>query len=272
MKLTITGVPEHFNYPIVSALEQNPNFKNISWTYSSGGTGQMLAKLESGEVDAALLLTDGFIKSQESKESAPFFIDFYIGSPLVWGIHTHGDSELPQLPNTVSLPVLISRFNSGSHLMYKLLCHQQNWEEKANYKVIGNLDGALEESKSKEDFLFLWEKFTTQPYVTTGNFKRIGEIPTPWPAFVLAVSPRIAKKEVKETLTDLLLKAKEIAAAPGCLEKFMTFSKLPAELIEPWYRNTRWCGVSNGIEELKKAAAILKEIGTIEDIPNFKVL
>ena len=35
---------------------------------------------------------------------------------------------------------------------------------------------------------FLWEKTTTQPHVDSGEFRRVGVIRTPWPAFVACAS------------------------------------------------------------------------------------
>ena len=33
----------------------------------------------------------------------------------------------------------------------------------------------------------MWEKFTTKPLVDTNTFRHIGDCPSPWPCFVIAV-------------------------------------------------------------------------------------
>ena len=42
---------------------------------------------------------------------------------------------------------------------------------------------------------FLWEKYTTKPLVDKGLFKRVGEIPTPWPCFVIVASEQMLKEK-----------------------------------------------------------------------------
>lgn len=45
--------------------------------------------------------------------------------------------------------------------------------------------------KSGKIDAFLWEEFTTKPYVDSGELRKIGCITTPWPCFMIA-----ARKEV----------------------------------------------------------------------------
>ena len=40
----------------------------------------------------------------------------------------------------------------------------------------------------------MWEKFTTQPLVDQGVFRRIGVCPTPWPCFVIASTAEFAAR------------------------------------------------------------------------------
>ena len=39
------------------------------------------------------------------------------------------------------------------------------------------------------------KKFTTKPYVDNGTFRIIGECPTPWPCFVIAVRNEVLENE-----------------------------------------------------------------------------
>jgi len=46
---------------------------------------------------------------------------------------------------------------------------------------------------------FLWEEFTTKPYHDSGEVKRVGQITTPWPAFMIAARTDVLERE-PETL------------------------------------------------------------------------
>ena len=82
--IKIGGVPEHFNLPWVEALEQN-KFRHlpaeISWNYFHGGTGAMTQALSNGDLDIAILLTEGFIAAAIKGLKAGI-IHRYISTPL----------------------------------------------------------------------------------------------------------------------------------------------------------------------------------------------
>jgi hypothetical protein len=96
IKLRVGGVPEHFNLPWHLALEARrfePLGLRIAWQDYPGGSGAMATALRDGELDAALLLTEGAIAA--IAEGAPFKIaSLYTDSPLVWGIHVPAVSRL----------------------------------------------------------------------------------------------------------------------------------------------------------------------------------
>ncbi len=105
----------------------------------------------------------------------------------MWGIHVpaaRAGTPLGALPHA---RVAISRRGSGSHLMAFVLAAQQGWTLDADgFEVVGDLAGgvaALEEGRAD---VFLWETFMTKPHVDAGRCARAGEIPTPWPGFVVA--------------------------------------------------------------------------------------
>ena len=50
-----------------------------------------------------------------------------------------------------------------------------------NFEVIKNLDGAVKGLTEGEADYFMWEKFTTKPFVDDGIFRRIDNCPSPWP-------------------------------------------------------------------------------------------
>ena len=65
------------------------------------------------------------------------------------------------------------------------------------------MDGALEALTKEQADYFMWEKFTTKPLVDQQIFRRLGDCPTPWPCFVIAVRDEFISND-KETLLAIL--------------------------------------------------------------------
>lgn len=61
-KISCAGVAEHFNFPWKRALE-NAEFEragiDLHWQDSTGGTGAMCQQLRNGDIDLAVILTEG---------------------------------------------------------------------------------------------------------------------------------------------------------------------------------------------------------------------
>jgi ABC-type nitrate/sulfonate/bicarbonate transport system substrate-binding protein len=243
--ITITGVPEHFNYPWIKLIEQQP-LKDIhlEWIDEPRGSGAMNKALREGQTDLAIILTESFIKDA-SEGNKGKIIGFHVQSPLTWGIHVPASAEVGDIKNLENAPYLISRFGSGSHLMAYLLAKQHQWNPNLlKFKVIDNLEGARNEFRKGEVQAFLWEKYTTKPYVDMGEFQRIGEIPTPWPCFVIVASPEALMKfpkEIKELQKQLyatsarLLQDKKLLA-----DHISSYYKIQVEDIDAWLEQTEW--------------------------------
>ncbi len=187
----IGGVPEHFNYAWYLALKQG-HFKqhdiNVRWKDYFGGTGQMTQALRNNEIDMAVILTEGIIK--DITEGNPSkIVQVFVESPLIWGIHVAHDSTFKQLNELKGQRAAISRYGSGSHLMAYVNALHLEWNPTTDlqFEVVKNLDGAVDALSQQEADYFMWEKFTTKPLVDQKKFRRLGECPTPWPCFVIAV-------------------------------------------------------------------------------------
>ena len=204
--LTVAGVPEHFNYPWYVSLKNKEYIKNninLRWKDFPGGTGAMCNALRTGEVDIAIVLTEGIIKDIAAGNPSKI-VQTYIESPLIWGIHVSATSSFQKKEDLEHATIAISRFGSGSHLMAIVNAHQQGWNiEKLQFKVIGNLQGGIDALVNGEADYFMWEHFTTKPFVDNGTFRRIGNCPTPWPCFVLAVRDEVLTRNFKEIQTVL---------------------------------------------------------------------
>ncbi len=204
--IRLGGVPEHFNLPIHLAIEDG-SFESrgvqIEWTTFKGGTGQMTKALRNGEVDACILLTEGIIKDIIAGNSSKI-ISGYVNTPLIWGVHTGAKNSLQHYKEIYQKQYGISRLGSGSHLM-AIVDATVNDKKiiKEQFTIIKNLDGALESLEALETDVFYWEKYTTKPYVDSGQLRRIGEFITPWPCFMIAATDQILEQE-PESITRML--------------------------------------------------------------------
>ncbi|MEM7550234.1 MAG: ABC transporter substrate-binding protein [Bacteroidota bacterium] len=191
------GVPEYFNYPIHYALERKWFEKEgiaLSWVEVPEGTGEMVRLLNEGELDLGIVLTEGIVQSIAKGNSARI-IKTYVQSSLIWGVHVHHTSEFHSLDEIKKAQYLISRYGSGSHLMSSLFVSDQGWDIKnQRFQVINNLEGAIKQLSENSRSVFFWEKYTTKPLVDSGELKRIGQYPTPWPCFVIAASVSFSKQ------------------------------------------------------------------------------
>ena len=244
--IRIGGVPEHFNLPIHQADESGA-FKNrgisIEWTDFAGGTGQMTEALRSNEVDVCILLTEGIITDIINGNPSKI-ISEYVTTPLTWGIHTGGDNPLEFYKNIFTKRYAISRFGSGSHLMAIVDANSKGMElTSEQFHVIKNLDGALSSLDKLETDVFYWEKYTTKPFVDSGQLKRIGEFKTPWPCFVVAATDKILAEQ-PENIIRLLRTIHDSCDEFMQREKAMEFVSKRYHLeykdVERWYHSTEW--------------------------------
>lgn len=199
--LTIGGVPEHFNYPWYLTLknkEYTPFNINLRWKDFPGGTGDMCKALRNGDVDIAIVLTEGIIK--DITEGNPSkILQTYVETPLIWGIHVSAKSSSNSIADLENKRIAISRYGSGSHLMAIVNAYNQGWDlESLEFVVVKNLQGGVDALQKGEADYFLWEHFTTKPFVDQGIFKRVGDCPTPWSCFVIAVRDEILEKHPEE--------------------------------------------------------------------------
>jgi len=244
--IRIGGVPEHFNLPIHLAKERNlfeTRGVQIEWTTFKGGTGQMTQALREGAVDMCILLTEGIINDIVKGNPAKI-ISEYVTTPLTWGVHTGAKNKLDNYRDIYDKKYAISRFGSGSHLMAIVDANSHGLDlKKEQFKVIKNLDGALDSLTNLESDVFYWEKYTTKPWVDAGQLRRLGEYKTPWPCFVIAATDDILKREPENVIRvlrtihdacDAFMQDEE--AIPLVSKRFD--QKLKD--VERWYHSTSW--------------------------------
>lgn len=273
--LRIGGVPEHFNLPWHRAIEQK-KFKQagltIDWKEYPGGTGAMMQDLRNGELDMAVALTEGVVAEIVNQQSCKI-LQLYVKSPLIWGIHVSGKSSFQALHALEGKRYAISRLGSGSHLMAFVNARQQGWNpQDLTLVTVGNLEGAREALAQGDADVFMWEKFMTKPLADRGEFRRVGECPTPWPCFIMAAS-EAALAQKAEAIKKLL------PVVNHACEEFMDDTEAPHQVAEryhlrledaqTWFTQTEWATDGHISKTmLEQVLDILYSIGSIQSKPD----
>jgi sulfonate transport system substrate-binding protein len=246
IKLRIGGVPEHFNLPWQLALEGH-RFEalgiELTWRNYPGGSGAMAKALREGELDAALLLTEGAVAAVTDGVELEI-VSRYTDSPLVWGIHVPADSHIRAVAELEGMRYAISRKGSGSHLIAFVHARAQGWSvDGLSLVTVGNLAGAVAAFAAGTADVFFWEKFMTKPLVDTGQFRRVGEFTAPWPAFVVCATRSMDSDQgtALERAIELVLKeARALRARPDAPQLIAQRYGLLAADVAEWLGTTRW--------------------------------
>ena len=245
--IRIAGVPEHFNLPLHVGIEQK-HFERVDaaaeFQVFSGGTGAMMKAVANEEVDLAIVLTEGCAQALVSGVPGKI-VKTFVESPLIWGIHTPASSSITDVDQMQGRRYAISRFGSGSHLMAIVDADSRGWPtDELSFVTVKNLEGAREALAADEADIFFWERFTTSPYVANGEFQRIGQRLTPWPAFVVCVGDR-ALAEHGPAITRMLNQTNKLTRqlksdAKKTIETISDRYKLPVEQTQRWFETLAW--------------------------------
>jgi sulfonate transport system substrate-binding protein len=241
-RLRIGGVPEHFNLPWILAMERNvfPEAGvDLSWTYYAGGTGAMTRAMAEGELDMAILLTEGFVSARQKGLDA-VIVKNYIETPLCWGIYTGGEQRSPE---AFDQPVYaISRNGSGSHLM-AMIHARKHGIAPGSFLVVHSLEGAVQALVNREADLFFWERFMTKPFVVSGQLNEIGIFAAPWSGFLVAATREAIAHRSDEIRTTLSLMNRQCELftadknSPSLLASRFPFTQ--DEAVQ-WLQQTKW--------------------------------
>ncbi len=270
-KVNIGGVPEHFNLAWYLTLK-NGEFKdegiNLRWKDYPGGTGDMCKALRNKEIDLAVILTEGIIKDiVDGNESK--IVQTFVKSPLIWGIHVAHNSPYKTIEDIKGKKAAISRYGSGSHLMAYINAQNNNWDLKKDlhFEVIKDLDGAVEGLTNGSVDYFMWEKFMTKPLVDNDIFRRIGNCPTPWPCFVIAVRKEFIesnKEELKTILRVINNTTSEFKDIPSIDNTIANRYGQKIEDVQEWLSLTEW---SQNVIDKKTIANIQAQLFELKIIP-----
>lgn len=270
-KINIGGVPEHFNlawYLTLKDGEYKNKGINLRWHDYHGGTGAMCKALRNKEIDIAVILTEGIIK--DIIEGNPSrIVQTFVQTPLIWGIHVADDAPYNNIDALKGTKAAISRYGSGSHLMAYINAQNNNWnlENDLDFEIVKNLDGAVEGLTNKKADYFLWEKFTTKPLVDGGVFRRIGNCPSPWPCFVIAVRNDFITSNYEDlkTILDIINKTTlEFKNIPSIDKTIANRYKQKLDDIQEWLSITEW---SQELISEKTIMNVQKELLKLNIIP-----
>jgi len=223
--------------------------------------------LRDGDTDIAVILTEGIVKDINAGNPSKI-VQIYVESPLIWGIHVDAKSDFHSVSQLKNKRVAISRLGSGSQLMAFVNAKNQNWNsDNLPFEIVNTIDGAVESLTNGASDYFMWEKFMTKPLVDKGIFRKVGECPTPWPCFVIAVREEVLKNEVK-----IISKILEIINLQT--SKFKLIHKIDAILastfnqkiedIQEWLSLTEWSQNNITEETLNKIQNQLFDLKIID--------
>ena len=269
--LRIAGVPEHFNLPWQLGLERRAFIRagvELKWRTVPEGTGAMCDLLRKGEIDLAVLVTEGAVRDILNGNPSRI-VSNYVDSPLTWGVYVSSKTALHKPADLKDVPFAISRFNSGGHLMAMSYAKSCGWVlTEKDFVVVNNLKGALEHMAGSDALAFLWEKATTSPWVDNGSLRCVDECRSPWPCFML-----VARNEVLQTQGDAVRRVVKVVqdqarglmekkAAPDIIAQRYGMSVAAAR---EWFASVRWN--TTGTVDVKALSAVsrtLHAVGLLE--------
>ncbi len=271
-RLRIGGVPEHFNLPWHQAIA-NGSFEaaaiDLIYTDYPQGTGAMTGALREGELDLAVVLTEGAV-ADILNGGRNKLVKVYVSSPLIWGLHVAAHSAFQTPHDARGSRYAISRPGSGSHLMGIVDARERGWPtDDLNFVQVGDLPGARAALASDDADLFLWEKFTTKPLVDAGEFRRIGECVVAWPAFVIAASERALARHpqaIRRTCQVINRACANLMADPEAVEVIAERYRLRPEDTQAWFESTQWS--TDFCAPREALARVSSELATLGVVPS----
>ena len=244
-RVRVGGVPEHFNTPWHTAATKGlfaAAGVAVEWVDFPGGTGAMNSALRSGEIDVAIALTEGLVADLHRGNPSKL-LGTYVASPLTWGVHVKQSATFQSMADIDGAVYAVSRYGSGSHLMACVDCHARG-APAPKLEVVNNMDGARTALRDGLADVFMWEKFTTKFLVDSGEWRRVGEVPTPWPCFSISATNDALENDSAALLAMLDVvhtEARDLRASADCAKTIGLMYAQHEEDIVEWLGGVRWC-------------------------------
>jgi len=240
---TVAIVPEHFSLPWQLGKGRGIFSKHnveVTTIEHPRGTGSMCRALRNGEIDVAVALTEGVISDIVNLGPSFKIIATYVQSSLHWAAVVHPDSSITSIDELRGKTFGISRPGSGSQLMAYVMANDRRWnlDQDLHFSIKGGILELIGGIQDHSTDVFLWETFTTKPYMDQNLVRKIGEVVTPWPCFVIAVRNDVLEanpSSVKRLLSAIQESCVEFKKTEKSLKYISRESKLSLEDSKLWF-------------------------------------
>ncbi|GJJ08687.1 hypothetical protein Clacol_002906 [Clathrus columnatus] len=278
--LRVGYVREHFASPLLQFADDDKETTFVLVEHP-GGTGSLIAALEKDEIDLAIALTDPLIAGISRGSNAYKLIGTYVTTPLNWAVITGKDSSFHSISSLMNTTIGISRPGSGSQTMAAVMALQHQWFPQDVTDVAGSLDfkvnndihGLIASVNDGSTSAFMWEWFTTKPWIDRGEARFIGSVPTPWPSWLIAAHPspdRAPPNSVDSFLKTLSHYVREFDSPERRSQDNINFIKerfqYPEEDIKAWLSTVGYpsdCG-SISRDVIMKTLSVLEKAGVVK--------
>ena len=227
----------------------------------------MLTSLDASQttgqkIDVAVALTEALITGIAKGRSDYKLVGSYVRTSLNWAVITGTDPAADKYQSFDDLPgteIGISRIGSGSQIMASVMALQRGWDlgQQIRFKVndtFAQLRDGVNQKQGLETSCFMWEWYTTKPFVDSGEVRFSGNVPTPWPSWTIAASTNTAlSASHKATLVAFLEKLHEsiqtfanpeTRSQGSAAEFIIQHHNYKPEDVASWLETVRWAGES----------------------------
>ncbi|KAF9267884.1 periplasmic binding protein-like II [Marasmius fiardii PR-910] len=281
MALRVGYVREHFSSPLLQFADDDQG-KTFSLVECPSGTGQLISRLTNDEIDVAIALTDPLISGIANGSKAYKLVGSYVSTPLKWAVITGKATQYNDISDLKDTTIGISRIGSGSQTMAYVMALQQGWRpQDIKFRVNNDVRGLITSVNEGTTSAFMWEWFTTKPFLDAGEVKFIGSVPTPWPSWLIAAQPKVSSDALKTFLSTLSTYVRSFDSAESRSSKNVEFIKAkfgyPKEDILDWQNTVGYPDDCLAISKrvISETLRVLAEAGVVEtptggfDVGNF---
>lgn len=262
----VAGVPEPYNLPWHLGMEKGRFTQagiDLQWHTVPEGTGRMCRMLRDGELDMAVLVTEG--AATDILNGGPHrIVSTFVESALPWGVHVPAGSNLHQPADLKGVRYAISRLGSGSHIMAVLHAEQLGWRPGPDdLEVVHNMEGAARRMATPPPVIFLWEQFVTSRYVSAGVMRCVDVVRGDWPGFTIVArtafiaEQRAALDQVLGVLAD---EAHALCCDDHAVALVMQNAGFGEDLAREWIKHVRWKVATPDPASLQVLARTLRDL------------
>lgn len=259
-KLRIGYIPEHFASPLLILSRSQWGQEHLQLVPCPSGTGQVLSALDatrsSGQdIDVAIALTESLVAGIAKGRKDIKLVGSYVRSSLVWAVIAGANAtKFQSIADLKGTKLGISRLGSGSQVMASVMALEHGWKAAdVSFQVNDTFANLRNSVNDESTSAFMWETFTTKPYFDSGEVRKIGEVPTPWPGWsiVSSVQTTLQDPSQRALLDTFLDKLQEAIVDFTSTESFQAnrprdfivkeLQYQPAD-VDDWLATVRWVG------------------------------